>query len=80
MYYEDDGSCNEEENTLKQFREIIQNNVNTTERRNAKYHRKTREGKQSELKTEEENLEERKHEQKLERDIDVEYLKMRENC
>lgn len=37
MYDKDDSSYNKEVCTLKQFREVTQNIVNTTERRNVEY-------------------------------------------
>ena len=72
LYYEDDISCNEERYTSNQLENVIQKIMNTTERRNLRYQRKSRKGKQSEVNKEGENAEKRKEKQKLKGDVDFE--------
>ena len=72
LYYEDDISCNEERYTSNQLENVIQKIMNTTERRNLRYQRKSRKGKQSEVNKEGENAKKRKEKQELKGDVDFE--------
>ena len=72
MYYEDDSSCSEESYTPNQLEKVIQESMNTTERRNVRYQRKSRKGKQNEVNKEEENAEKRKKKKKLKEGVDFE--------